>query len=61
MKSKTSKFPTLDALIKQGTVWQEGYQYLGRASDGTVVSIGTTNYERNAEYYLAANPTPDLW
>ncbi len=58
MKPKT---PTLDALIALGTVWIEDCDYVGRASDGTVVSLGSVYDAGGTEGYLCEYSTPDTW
>ena len=52
---------TLDALIAAGTVWVDDGEYVGRASDGTEVSLGYVGDEPAVARYLAANPTPERW
>ena len=49
----------LTALIAAGHVWYDAdeQQYLGRAADGTIVSLGFADL--NA--YLEAYPTPRDW
>lgn len=56
-----TKFPTLAALLKAGTVWQEGSAYVGRASDGVVVQVGDTINIAGTERYLSARPNPKDW
>jgi hypothetical protein len=55
------KHPTLSKLLVAGTITIDKGEYIGKASDGVTVSIGTCGYEDAAERYLAARPTPDLW
>lgn len=59
--AKTIPTPLLDSLLASGVVWVEGSDYIGRASDGVVVSIGIVGMERTAEDYLKIHSTPDTW
>ncbi len=61
MKQDTATLKTLKALLLKGTVWIEDDEYLGRASDGVVISLGVVGHESGAERYLRANPIPDKW
>jgi hypothetical protein len=60
-RSPKRTFPTLAALLAQGTVWCEDGSYVGKAADGVVVSVGTVGCEKQTESYLSANPTPADW
>ncbi len=51
----------LQALIDSGTVWIDGGNYVGKASDGVDVDIGEVCYEDTVEMYLAEHPTPNTW
>ena len=55
------KFLTLDRLLQSGDIWIERGEYIGRASDGIIVSIGTIGFEQDAERYLRARPDPKDW
>lgn len=51
---------TAYAYLSQGTLVRgEHGEFLGTASDGTVVQLGHDVASLRA--YLAANPTPDTW
>lgn len=60
MSVKTTT-PLLDHLLKDGSVWLDGREYVGRATDGVEVSLGSLGDEEWIEKYLSANPTPDTW
>jgi len=55
------KTPILDSLIYAGTIWIEGTEYVGKASDGVVVLIGTVGWEKDTERYLTQRPKPEQW
>jgi len=44
-----------------GTIWVDGSDYVGRASDGTVVTLGNVGREDELNRYLNAHPTPRDW
>ncbi len=52
---------TLQEYLANGTVWIEGSDYVARASDGVIVSIGNVGREEQVEAYLADNPAPSDW
>lgn len=53
--------PRLQQLIDAEQAWlsDDGSEYVGRASDGTIVGFGTS--PEGIEKYLQTNPTPDTW
>ena len=51
----------LEHLIKKGSVYIDSSEYVGIASDGIEVHLGTVGYEESLYRYLLARPTPDLW
>lgn len=53
--------PTLDRLLAEGLVWTEESDFVGRAADGTIVSLGMVDRPDWTEDYLTERPTPDLW
>lgn len=56
-----AKYPRLAALVKAGTVFVERSEYVGRASDGELVAIGSVGLEDVTESYLSEYPTPEHW
>jgi hypothetical protein len=49
-------------LITRGIVWIErGQEYVGRASDGVLVTLGSVGDEKQIIAYLTEHPTPDSW
>lgn len=62
-KVDSKKFPTLAAYLDNGSIWIDAdNSYVGKASDGTMVQIGTVGFnDKGTESYLVANPTPDTW
>jgi hypothetical protein len=61
-KLDPTKYPTLYSLIEQGLVWlDENNEYVGRASDGIEVSIGSIHDRERCERYLKDRPSPDRW
>ena len=52
--------PKLADYIASGTIWIEGNDYVGRASDGVIVAIGNVGLEPDVESYLETY-TPDKW
>ena len=60
-----SKTPLLDAALASGMIWLvDRYDYVGRAADGVIVTVGC-NFDAKSraslERWLADYPTPDLW
>jgi hypothetical protein len=55
------RFPTLARLVEAGLVRLQGREYVGQASDGVEVNIGAVGFERYAENYLSARPSPEQW
>jgi hypothetical protein len=53
--------PTLDRLKAEGLVWVENGEYVGRAADGAIVSVGSIHDEVGTERYLRAHPSPEQW
>ena len=53
------KATRLEYLMAIKIVWVEGGEYVGRAADGIVVSLGSDRL--GVESYLETNPTPDKW
>ena len=51
----------LQTLMLEGTVWTEGDDYVGRASDGVVVALGGIGYETQLENYLVTYSGPETW
>lgn len=51
----------LESLLADGAIWLEGREYIGRASDGTEVALGSKDREDTIVQYLAIRPTPDDW
>lgn len=51
----------LEKLLLSGDVWIEGTDYVGRASDGVIVSLGRTDERLSVEAYLETNPLPKNW
>jgi hypothetical protein len=55
------RHPHLTALLHDGVVRVDKEEFVGRAADGTDVSVGTTYDPDGAERYLAARPEPKDW
>jgi len=53
--------PILCRLFAAGIVWIEGTDYVGRASDGIVVQVGSVATEDATEDYLESHPFPSDW
>ncbi len=51
----------LEALIRRGHVWVDGNEYVGKASDGVEVRLGSVGEERILGVYLLTHRTPDTW
>lgn len=51
--------PILSRLIIRGVVWERNGEWVGRAADGMVVSLGST--PADAENYLSQHPIPEDW
>ena len=51
----------LEFLLALGTLWVEGREFVGRASDGVVVSLGGLDERKQIEAYLLEHPTPETW
>ena len=51
----------LQEYINNGTIWIEDDEYVGKASDGIIVGLGSVGEEERMERYLKACPTPDKW
>jgi hypothetical protein len=65
-KAKARKRPPtlLGQYMAAGIIWREGREYLGRAADGVVVTLGMCDDVDDAyalECYLQEHPTPDTW
>lgn len=60
---KINKEPTpiLDKFLDDGIVWVEDGEYVGKASDGTVVSLGNFHDPGIVEIYLKHNQDPSNW
>lgn len=56
-----STMETVRALLADGTIRVEGREYVGTASDGVVVSLGSVGEERQLLAYLLAHPSPETW
>jgi hypothetical protein len=67
MTDKDYPTPILDGLIEAGHIRVVAEMYIGTASDGTEVSIGSTYPfdgkpgKAYAEAYLNDYPTPESW
>ena len=57
----TKHTPILAGLIASGAITMKDGEYVGTASDGVDVLIGSEGRESDAEAYLTDYPTPDLW
>lgn len=52
----------LTTLLESRTIWLSNDDgYLGRASDGTVVTLGNAGDEERLLRYLRDHPTPKDW
>ena len=64
-KPATPKTPILDKLIVQGHIALKGTDIVGMASDGVVVTLGSTDDflggVEQVEIYLREHPTPADW
>lgn len=56
---QVTTYPTLSRLIVRGVVWEKDGEWVGRAADGKVVSLGST--PADAERYLSNYPDPQGW
>lgn len=56
-----SKFPVVDEALKEGKIWVENGEYVGRASDGVIVNLGAVGCEANLTLYLIIRPDPKDW
>jgi hypothetical protein len=59
--ARNAATPTLDRLLADGVVWQEGRDYVGRAGDGVIVSVGSVDSPASTEDYLYTHPSPCDW
>jgi len=50
-----------ETLLGSGVIWNDGSSYVGTASDGVEVLLGTVGDEESLERYLTKNPTPSHW
>jgi len=53
--------PILDGHLLAGRIITEGHEYVGEASDGTIVSLGDTSNPEQVERYLRNNPNCSDW
>ena len=56
--------PRLCELLASGDIWIDeefGMEYVGLASDGVEVNIGTVGQEDALEWLLSLKPTPEDW
>lgn len=53
--------PILDDLIRRGTVYAEGFDFVGVAHDGVKVRLGSLFSKVWTERYLRDHPTPKDW
>jgi len=60
-KKGVTVYVELARAVLAGRVWRDGSSYIGKAGDGTVVSLGIVGCEDKVERYLAANPDPNRW
>lgn len=59
---KKVETPILDSLLASGVIYVlDGDTYVGRASDGVEVAIGSTFTPTVVESYLTVHPTPESW
>jgi hypothetical protein len=56
---QVSHTPLLDHLVVRGVVCDRDGEWVGRAADGTTVSLGST--PEDAERYLTQHPDPKDW
>lgn len=61
MKRRSYVLEKVQALLAAGTIRVEGSDYVGTASDGTIVLLGTVGFEERLLDYLTFYPTPDKW
>lgn len=60
-KGFEKKYPLLQQHLKEGNIFIDKREYVGKASDGREVLIGTVGMEDSLEDYLKHFPGPDLW
>lgn len=69
IKKMKAQWPILGSLMESGVIYREGNEYVGKASDGAIVSLGYSTRdltgrwsgEEALENYLRSHPTPDTW
>lgn len=58
-KAERAEFDAIVArLTAEGSLWVEGSEYIGRASDGTIVNVASVDFP---SLYLVRNPSPTNW
>jgi hypothetical protein len=60
MKKETSSF-LLQLLIAEGRIWLDEEDYVGKAADGVIVSLGVLGGEKQLSEYLSTHPDPEDW
>ncbi len=61
MSAKEKGKAVLEALLRSGAVWIEDEEYLGTASDGETVFLGSEGLEDSIYRYLSDRPLPEQW
>lgn len=51
----------LEKLLESGSVIARCGEYIGTASDGVEIILGTIGQEDILESYLLSHPTPETW
>lgn len=59
--NKGEAMTRLEQLLESGLVYSDGNNYIGKASDGQEVAIGTVGDEKRTNEYLESYPSPSDW
>ena len=61
MSEKQIEYPILKLHLSDGTIFIDSEEYIGHASDGIDIRIGSVGDEGRAEEYLKDCPNPTDW